>query len=75
MRTVPRFDIYSKERFGGWSVLELGAAHGVAFGKVIPTPDYRLIQPHVAAAQAPASQGLHLSARAAGCRRPGARLS
>ncbi|WP_369977279.1 hypothetical protein [Xanthomonas bundabergensis] len=65
MRTVPRFDIYSRELLVGWSELELGdAPMGVAFGKFIPTPAYRLIQSHVVAAQAPASEGLHLSARA-----------
>ncbi|MCW0389496.1 hypothetical protein NG831_20035 [Xanthomonas sacchari] len=61
---MPQFGIYSKELLVGWSALELGdAPMGVAFGRFVPTPSYRLIQAQVIAAQGPASEGLHLSAR------------
>lgn len=61
---MPRFGIYSQQLLVGWSALELGdAPMGVAFGRFIPAPAYRLIQAQVVAAQGPASEGLHLSAR------------
>lgn len=67
MRTVPRFAIYNGEVLVGWSELELGdAPMGVAVGRFLPTPAYRLIQPQVVAAQGSASQGLQLSARTPG---------
>lgn len=62
--TMQRFGIYSKELLVGWSALELGdPPMGVAFGRFVPAPSYRLIQAQVIAAQGPASEGLHLSAR------------
>lgn len=67
MHAMPRFDIYSKELLVGWSEFELGdPPMGVAFGKFIPTPAYRLIQTQVIAAEGMALEDLHLSARAPG---------
>lgn len=64
---MPQFGIYSKELLVGWSALELGdAPMGVAFGRFVPAPSYRLIQAQVIAAQGPASQGLQLSVRTPG---------
>ncbi|MCW1777221.1 CD225/dispanin family protein [Pantoea ananatis] len=64
LTAVPRFGIYSQAQLVGWSDLEFGdPPMGVAFGRFIPAPAYRTIQPRVVAAQGVALDALQLSAR------------
>lgn len=62
---MARFEVHSGTLLVGWSELELGdPPMGVAFGRFLPAPGYRTIQPIVAAAcGGPLPQELQLSIR------------